>query len=882
LKRLIVFALALALLSPSAAFAGKSKRAQKTDSGGTEEQAKQKKGPFKDWDEVTEEAEKQEGFFDVYTKDGKVMLAVPEDRLEEQFLMNFEIAEGIGRGWLIGGTMLAWEGWLVTLERHGNRIYLSQQPHRFKASKRENEPIVDFAFAASVLESAEIVSEKGNTLLIDVTNWFVSDMSGVGEIVRYMVGQRPGQRGQARFDKERSYLENVKVFPKNVNIRTKLTFSPGGEPPDFSSVPDTRYIPVSVYCVMAKLPENSMEPRVADDRVGYFLTVQKDFSKDEKTYFQRYARRWRLEPGKKRGDLYEPKQPIVYHLDPSIPPEYRPFIQAGIEEWNLAFEAAGFRNAIQADLLPRDADAEDIRYATIRWVGTDVPSYGAIGPSIVDPRTGEVLDADILFDSGLAMRARNSWRALVDPSRTIESIFSMDEPTAAPFGAHFEHAGFAEELAMQMSLVRTALLASGEITPEDPVPMEYVGEFLKFVTMHEVGHTLGLRHNFRGSTDTPIAKLHDKVWTGTNGVVNSVMEYPAPNIQSDGGPNGHYYTTTVGTYDKWAIAYGYTPDAQRAEELARQAAQDGNLYATDEDTRGRGALDPTVNVWDLGDDPLAWSKDRCELIHSLWGRLPQKVLYDNQPHYELTNALSTLLVNYARSLAPAVKYLGGQEVNRDHVGDPGQRAPFVSTPKEKQLEALQHIVDGGFSEESFAVPTEVLTQLGPNRWSHWGNTNTVMGRIDYPLHELVLSVQRGLLFQMTHPFRFARISDAEQKFGAANVLTIPEMMDALSSAVWSEVWSGSARSVPSMRRNLQRLYVDHMAEILTNPAERMPADARAVARMQLQEVRSRVDRALSNSSGLDAYTRAHLVEVSERLEKALDAGLEVEMLGTRG
>lgn len=881
MKRFIVCALVLALISPSAALAGKSKRAQKADSGATEEQAKQNKGPFKDWDEVTEEAEKQEGFFDVYTKDGKVMLAVPEDRLKEQFLMNFEIAEGIGRGWLIGGTMLAWEGWLVTLERHGNKIYLAQQPHRFKTSKRENQPIVDFAFGASVLESAEIVSKKNGTLLIDVTNWFVSDMSGVGEIVRFMVARSPGQRGQARFDKERSYLEAVKAFPKNVNIRTKLTFAPG-EPPDFSSVPDSRYIPVSVYCVMAELPENPMEPRIADDRVGYFLTVQKDFSKDEKTYFQRYARRWRLEPGKQRDGLYVPKKPIVYHLDPSIPPEYRPYVQAGIEEWNLAFEAAGFKNAIQADLLPRDADAEDIRYATIRWVGTDVPSYGAIGPSIVDPRTGEVLDADILFDSGIAMRARNSWRALVDPARTIESIFSMDEPTAAPYGGHFEHAGFAEELAMQMSLVRTTLLANGEITPEDPVPMEYVGEFLKFVTMHEVGHTLGLRHNFRGSTDTPMSKLHDKVWTGTNGVVNSVMEYPAPNIRSDGGPNGDYYTATVGTYDKWAIAFGYTPDARRAEELARQGAQDGNVYATDEDARGRGALDPTVNVWDLGDDPLTWSKDRCALIHSLWGRLPQKVLYDNQPHYELTNALSTLLVNYARSLAPAVKYLGGQEVNRDHVGDPGQREPFVATAKERQLEALQHIVDGGFSEESFAVPTEVLTKLGPNRWSHWGNTNTVMGRIDYPLHELVLSVQRGLLSQMTHPFRFARISDAEQKFGAENVLTIPEMMDAISRAVWSEVWSGSARNVPSMRRNLQRLYVDHITGILTNPEERMPADARAVARMQLREVRSRVDRALSNSSGIDDYTRAHLVEVSERLEKALDAGLEVEMLGTRG
>jgi hypothetical protein len=262
--------------------------------------------------------------------------------------------------------------------------------------------------------------------------------------------------------------------------------------------------------------------------------------------------------------------------------------------------------------------------------------------------------------------------------------------------------------------------------------------------------------------------------------------------------------------------------------------------------------------------------------------MPQSVLYDNQPHYELTNVALTLTLTYAQALAPAVKFVGGQEVNRSHVGDPEAQPPFVVVPKAKQKEALQHIVTGAFSEESFALPREVLTQLGSNRWSHWGLSNTIMGRVDYPLHELVLMVQSSLMSQLTHPVRMARMVEAENTFGAQNVLSIPEMMESLTSSVWSEVWGAQPRKVTSMRRNLQRAYVDRMTEILTRPPARMPADARSVARMQLRELQSRIGNALSASASMDAYTKAHLTEVREYIGKALDADLTVELLGGRG
>ena len=878
--RLIVQCLlAAAILLPSGAFAGPSKRSQKVETQkvvAEKDDSKKSKDPFKDFDEITEDAERHQGFLDLYSKDGNYHMAIPADMLNKDFLMAFEVAEGINNGRLNTGTMLSWEGNIVQFERHGNKIYLMQQPHRYTSTDAEHQDMVNFP--SSVLEVADIVSIRDDdALLISVDSWFTSDMSGVGESLRLMVGSKPGQPGRVQLDAKRSFVLEAKTFPDNINIKSKLTFRPG-DTPEMDSVPDARYIPLTIFCVMAKLPETPMTPREADDRVGYFLTVHKDFAQKDKTFFKRYVRKWRLEPGKKRGELYSPKEPIIYYLDRSVPPEYRPYLSAGIEEWNVAFEAAGFKNAIKADLLPREADASDTRYSTIRWVATDQAGYLAIGPSLVDPRTGEILDADILFDGLLALSVGNNWRTLVNPASMIDQMFGMYEEEVGHDPMSCGSMGFMEMMSIQADVVRQSLMARGDINPGDPVPEEFVGNFLKFVTMHEVGHTLGLRHNFRGSTDTPMDKLNDRLWTSEHGLVNSVMEYPAANI-SEKGSNGHWYTTTVGTYDLWAIAYGYTPDEARAQQMAREAAQRGHAYGTDEDSRGAGALDPTTNVWDLGEDPLAWSKERTNIIRGLWKELPNNVLVDNTPRYEMTNALQTLMFSYTAAMVPAVKYVGGQYVNRDHVGDPDARMAFVAVPKAKQQDALNHLMTNAFGETAFQLPQEVLQDLGANRWSHWGTTSTIAGRIDYPLHEMVLGMQNSLLRQLLDPFKFSRISDSENKFGAANVLTIPEVMEGITSSIWSEVYSGSGRNISSMRRNLQRSYVDYMTVIVTTPPNRMPPDARAVARMQLKELQSRVARSLGSGS-LDTYTKAHLNEVNERIQKTLDAGLEVEMLGS--
>jgi hypothetical protein len=836
--------------------------------------------PFRRFSEVVKDATHRQGMFETYEKGDHLYLVIPADRLGKDFLMTFEIAQGVGTRGLFGGTMLnIFEGSVMAFERHGERVFLLERPHRFRAPAGSPEAqAVELSFSSSVLESGKIESIRDDSaVVVDVYDWFVGDLSGISQRVRGAVQTGPGQPPNVTFDRPRSYLEAVTGFPQNVNIRAKLTFRPP-QPANLNAVPDGRFIPVSIHYTLAELPAQPMTPRMADDRVGFFLTVQKDFSRNDTTFFQRYVNRWRLEPAGAPGPdgLVEPKQPITYYLDRNVPEALRPYMKAGVEAWNRAFEAAGFKNAIRADLLPEGADPADIRYHVLRWNTSDEPGYGAIGPSMVDPRSGEVLDADILFEANMVLGWKSAWRNIVNPVAALEAALGTSDAELQAVQAGGEISTFASEMAAQGGLLRSMLIARGELGPNAPVPAEYVGQAMKWVTMHEVGHTLGLRHNFRSSYDTPLERLYDKTWAEENGIYSSVMEYPAINVAPKGTANGYFYNPGVGSSDRWAIAYGYTPDARRAQEIARQAAETGHAYGTDEDAGGPAALDPVVTTFDLGRDPFVWAGNRAAMIAGLFADLPSLVLTDNSRYADLTAALTQLMGQYTQTFAPAVKAIGGQYTHRDHVGDPQGRAPFVSVPRARQREALAFLSDRAFSATAFQLPQGVVAQLGANRWSHWGTQNTFNGRIDFPLVEQTLGVQTALLNQLTSPFKLAKIRDAELRFGAANVVTIPELMGELTRTIWSEAWTGPSRNIPGMRRDLQRAHLDRLVTMVTTAEERMPADARAVARMQLTELGGRVRARLAALADLDASTVAHLSEARARIQKALDAGMDMK------
>jgi hypothetical protein len=868
---------ALAILLPvlvlntgCAAASGRAPAQAAAQQPATQQSAPQQDG----WTRLVGQAQHLSGFFDMYrTPDDKLYMAVPADRLNRDFLMEFKIARGVGASGMFGGTMISGgEADIVAFERHGESLFLVKKPVRFRAQEGTPQAAaVALSFTPSVVESARIEATRSGVHLIDVSNWFIGDISGVSRRVRSLAA------GNATFDRQRSYLDEVKAFPKNVNIRSVLTFRPQN-PVSATAVADGRYISLAVHHTMAELPEVPMEPRIADDRVGFFLIVHKDFTDADEDFFVRHVKKWRLEPGEPAGDgLYYPKQPIIKYLDRTIPEEFLPYFREGVEAWNAAFEEAGFRNAIRAEMLPDDADADDIRFPTLRWNTSDSPGYSAIGPSLADPRTGEILDANQLYEANMILGFRRSWRNLVDAPRAVDMALGViDGDAEAGLEALENHHYMAGIMSDQGTFLRALLAARGDIAPNEALPDEFVGQAVKWVVMHEVGHTLGLRHNFRSSTDTPLDRLHDREWARERGLVSSVMDYHSPNVAPAGQAQGYFYSPTVGTADRWKIAFGYTADHDRARQLARLAEMDGRTYGSDEDSGGTGAMDPTVNTYDLSADPLEWGKQRTAMIAELWTRLPDAVLTDNSRYADLTSAFQSLLGQYGQALAPAVKYIGGEYVFRTRPGDPADRGPFVPVERAKQLDALNFLTQRAFSASAFDLPRDMVAAFGPQRWNHWGTSNTYRGRIDFPFHENISGVQTRYLNQLLNPYRLSRMLDGELRYGADRVLTVPQLMTELSRSIWSEVWTAAPASITSLRRELQREHLARMTELVVAPPERLPGDARAVARAQLRDLDGRVARALQRGGAMDAYTRAHLQETRDLIAQALEAGLQIQ------
>ncbi|MFW6078786.1 MAG: zinc-dependent metalloprotease, partial [Gemmatimonadota bacterium] len=433
--------------------------------------------------------------------------------------------------------------------------------------------------------------------------------------------------------------------------------------------------------------------------------------------------------------------------------------------------------------------------------------------------------------------------------------------------------GFATAFIEQGAMLALSLMARGEIDPDEPVPTEFLREPARWVVMHEVGHTLGLQHNFRSSASTPLDRLHDREWTAEHGVFSSVMEYPTVNIAPPGEENGHYYNPGPGSYDRWAVSYAYSPDPERAAALARQAADPRHMYGNE-----TNAFDPSINTYDLSADPIGWATQRTEIAAGLWQRLTAYAIADDDSYAELTGAFQSVLRDYSRALAPAVKFIGGQYMNRDHVGDPDGRLPFENVPVERQRAALDLIVERAFEADAFDVPRDVIERLGANHWSHWGQGGGGFGgRPDFSLHDEVLDLQRSILAQLHHPVRLARVRDGEARFGTEAVVTIPELFGELRGAVWAEVESASgAAAITAMRRDLQRAHLDALIGLVVDPDDRLPADARSVARLELRDLGETIRRRLdAGTSSMDTYTRAHLDEAAARIDEALEASARV-------
>jgi len=865
--------------------------------------------PFEPWADVLKDTEATDGFFTLHRKrDNTVYLEVPESMLDKDFGMIMHISRGAGvfnvhQGLPLSGAQL------MRLQRVGDKIIFQHRNTRFTAD--EDSPMrlsVEGNLAHSIVAAWDIESEHDSTenVLVDITKFLISDYAQFGQRLRPYYNDHA-----ASLDSDRSYVDGILGFPLNVEIDAMLTYK-SGERPSFGGegIPDARSVPIGIRYSLFALPEDPMPVRYADDRVGFFLDARKNFSRDqEATLYERIVRRWRLEKKDPTAEMSEPVEPIVFYVDRSVPMEYRPYVRRGIEAWSDAFESAGFINAVVARDAPDDPDwnAEDIRYSAVRWTAAHQMGY-AIGPSQSDPRTGEQLNGDVLLSSVFMSGWLWNYQRLANPgdvagaptsdlAALIRTRQQLDSQMLDLDPWQVAHLCYAEVgKAHQLGFQHAALLGLGVLDPGDDVPEEYIGDAIIDLVLHEVGHVLGLRHNFKSSSGVPTERLHDKEFTGRNGVSLSVMDYTPVNIAVNPEDQGHYWNVTAGSYDRWAIQYAYStiyeqgetgplvtsgtpadsPEAERngLKKIATQAADPMHTYGTDEDNwLGAFAVDPLSSAWELGSDHLAYARSRAQVVEKILPTIENRILEDGDGYQRLRRAVTGLMFERFNSTVPIIKYIGGAYVARDHRGDPDQRSAFTPVTAEKQREAVQLIVESMLAKDAFEFDADLLNRLLPNRWSHWGETPSTI--LQFPVLGNMQSIHSGLLSNLMTPPRLARMIDQEALAeSSSDAYTVAELFGTLTGAVWTELGSGgNARSTDAVRRNLQRIYTDRLASLALSGA--VPGDASALARLELTELSRRLGSALGRSR-IDRVTKAHLAETKARVDRTLEASIVLD------
>ena len=776
----------------------------------TAEAKKDKKNGKKEYETIEEfmedgEYEKLEGFMNILheTEKDKYYLIIEKNKLNKEFIYFTYILNGPQAVGASGGSL--GEGYILEFRMFKDDIGLYKintkftydEPNKITQSKLTN--IIE-----AFMGRFKVEVKEEDRFLISADKLFLS------EILTSVTPNIPREYAEyydldlGKLDKEKTYIADIRNYPKNTAIEINYGFFNAKPKPSASvdAVADKRYTFISARHLFVEMPDDKFEPRVADQRVGYFSQKVTDLSTYDTYPARDLMNRWRLVKKNPDAELSEPVEPIVFWVENSTPEEIIPFVVKGIEGWNAAFEEAGFKNAVVAKIQPDDAewDAGDVQYNVVRWASTPSPRYAGYGPSIANPRTGEIIAADIVQEFN-AIKRGYTYRKLWGYS-------------------------------------------------EDKDPLE---QWIVSLTMHEVGHTLGLRHNFKSSWIYDADEIHDTSITGKSHI-GSVMDYDPINIAPEGKEQGNYFPHAPGLYDRWAIKFGYTPnlsDSER-EEILSQSVLPELIYGTDGDAMGSPGsnIDPRAKRYDLSGDPVKYTSERIDVINSKIKELPSIYLTEGETSTEFRSTFFSLTREKGRFMEGVSRLIGGVYSNRVVNGQEGI-TPFEAVAYDDQKNAMNLISTKLLSNNAFTFDPEILKYLQSEKRAAYSPSR---GNEDPQLHDLVLGMQGRVLAHILHPRVMQRLVDSAQ-YG--NTYMPQEVLDDLFNAIFVQ-----REEVNTFKMNLQSKYTDGLIDALADDSYD------EISKSAIYSSLNEIEKFSSRPYGDDSY-KNHLKFINWKVNKAL-------------
>jgi hypothetical protein len=805
------------------------------------------------FDDIVAKSQSHDGLLDFFRdkESGELYLSLGPDELNREYIYAAKFLDGHADSWTSRGVHAPDR--IIRFHRQFKKLEILSV--NFNHYFDPNSALARSAEANRVpglMAVAEIVAEHDDgRILAKVDPVFLSEA-----LTPIKAAADPEAKpGEAftlgEFNAEKSSVRALRAYPKNSGVIVDYIFedpAPLVEPG--RSFADARIVTIVVQHSFLAMPDEGFEPRFADPRVGYFAHEITDMTSFSATPWRDPIQRWRLIKKDPGAELSEPVEPIVFWLENTTPLEFRDEVTAGILAWNAAFEQAGFKNAIQAKQQPDDAqwDAEDLRYNVVRWTSSEESPWGGYGPAFSNPRTGEIMGSDIMLDFRW-LTSYNSWdRLFVEPSSNF------------PRGRGGQLCELGAERAAQLSLA--ALTMEGG-SREYPV---LLNQSVTSLVMHEVGHTLGLNHNFIASMYHSPEQLNDKQLTTQHGVASSVMDYIPPNLAPPGKAQGAYFSTAVGIYDRWAIEFGYSQATSSAQEEAERLAailarstDPALAFGMDNEAMndsGSG-LDPRILRFDESSDPIAAGNGRVALIQASAAKARERLAQQGASWQSMYNAYQRLSGEIGRQGMVASRWIGGVFTDKAMQGQAGAGLPLQSVPLVKQQQAMALIREKVFAPNAFSFTEDFYHYLQQTRR---GSNFAEQPQAAQP-HARTLQMQKQALDHLLHPDVMHRILDS-QLYG--NEYDLVTMTGDLTDAVFA---ADLASPVNTQRQQLQGEYVTQLIAITAGDrATGHSQPARSAALAQLLRIQSDLQKRNQPDSATSAHTASLLLDIQRSLD----------------